>query len=127
MSGYLESQELVGQTVPVVGCGVYELHCFAECIQAPCERLFENRIARQPKSFHTAWSMLFLVLLSCIAVQVHAASPWIEYAPTGTATMTHYTIPDGFIAACGCTGASTQFPTAAMSQLAYGSSDAFGA
>ncbi|KAJ7217887.1 RlpA-like double-psi beta-barrel-protein domain-containing protein-containing protein, partial [Mycena pura] len=33
---------------------------------------------------------------------------------------------DGFVAACGCTGDSTKYPTAAMSQMAYGSSTAFG-
>lgn len=40
--------------------------------------------------------------------------------------MTHYTLPQGYIAACGCTGASTKYPTAAMSQMAYGSSTAYG-
>ncbi|KAJ7072171.1 RlpA-like double-psi beta-barrel-protein domain-containing protein-containing protein [Mycena amicta] len=40
--------------------------------------------------------------------------------------MTHYTIPDQYIAACGCTGDSTRYPTAAMSQMAYGSSNAYG-
>ncbi|KAJ7446227.1 RlpA-like double-psi beta-barrel-protein domain-containing protein-containing protein [Mycena galericulata] len=73
--------------------------------------------------------MLFLFLLLCFVFQVQASndsdSAWIVYPPDGTATMTHYTIPSGFIAACGCTGDST-YPTAAMSQMAYGSSDAFG-
>ncbi|KAJ7091223.1 RlpA-like double-psi beta-barrel-protein domain-containing protein-containing protein [Mycena epipterygia] len=70
--------------------------------------------------------MLFLFVLLCFVFQVQAGSPWIDYPADGTATMTHYTIPDGFIAACGCTGDSTKYPTAAMSQLAYGSSTAFG-
>ena len=50
---------------------------------------------------------------------------WL-YPDDGTATLTHYTLPDGYIASCGCTGASTQYPTAAMSQYAYGSSTAYG-
>ncbi|KAJ7703030.1 RlpA-like double-psi beta-barrel-protein domain-containing protein-containing protein [Mycena rosella] len=72
--------------------------------------------------------MLFLsLLLCCFAFQAQAdTGAWIDYPADGTATMTHYTIPDGFIAACGCNGDSTKYPTAAMSQMAYGSSDAFG-
>lgn len=51
---------------------------------------------------------------------------WIDYPDFGFATLTHYTLPSGFIAACGCTPSSTGFPTAALSQMAYGSSTAFG-
>jgi len=40
--------------------------------------------------------------------------------------MTHYTMPPGYIASCGCTGASTDYPTAALSQMAYGSSVDYG-
>lgn len=40
--------------------------------------------------------------------------------------MTHYTLPENYIASCGCTAASTHYPTAAMSQMAYGSSTAYG-
>ncbi|KAJ7680491.1 RlpA-like double-psi beta-barrel-protein domain-containing protein-containing protein [Mycena polygramma] len=73
--------------------------------------------------------MLGLVLLLLhvfYAVKAANSTAWIDYPADGTATMTHYTIPDGFIAACGCTGDSTKYPTAAMSQMAYGSSTAFG-
>jgi len=55
------------------------------------------------------------------------ASEWIEYPPNGYATMTHYTMPQGYIASCGCTGGSTNYPTAALSQMAYGSSVSYGA
>jgi len=44
----------------------------------------------------------------------------------GFATMTHYYLPMNAIAACGCTAESTHYPTAALSALAYGSTDAFG-
>lgn len=44
----------------------------------------------------------------------------------GFASMTHYTLLLDFVAACGCVPASTHFPTAAMSQMAFGSSTAFG-
>jgi len=50
------------------------------------------------------------------------ATEWIQYPPDGYATMTHYYIPQGFVAACGCTGDSTDYPTAALNQMAYGSS-----
>lgn len=40
------------------------------------------------------------------------AAAWLDYADTGEATMTHYTMELGFVAACGCTGDSTYYPTA---------------
>ncbi|KAJ6499133.1 RlpA-like double-psi beta-barrel-protein domain-containing protein-containing protein [Mycena sanguinolenta] len=72
--------------------------------------------------------LVLTVLVFCILyTQVHATNgSWIDYPADGTATMTHYTIPDGYIASCGCVGDSTQYPTAAMSQMAYGSSTAYG-
>ncbi len=51
---------------------------------------------------------------------------WIQYPDAGTATMTHYSLPQDYIASCGCTGQSTHFPTAALNQMAYGSSTAYG-
>lgn len=40
--------------------------------------------------------------------------------------MTHYDLPKNYIASCGCVGASTLYPTAALNQLAFGSSTSFG-
>jgi hypothetical protein len=40
--------------------------------------------------------------------------------------MTHYDLPLNAIAACGCTGQSTHYPTAAISSLAYGSTSSYG-
>ena len=74
---------------------------------------------------HTS-RLLLLWLLSLSVSTVALASDWIDYPPEGTATLTHYTLPDGYVASCGCTGASTRYPTAAMSQFAYGSSNAYG-
>ncbi|PPQ68422.1 hypothetical protein CVT24_004843 [Panaeolus cyanescens] len=51
---------------------------------------------------------------------------WIDYPDTGLATLTHYTLPSGYVASCGCTGTSTNYPTAALSQMAYGSSTNYG-
>ena len=51
---------------------------------------------------------------------------WIQYPDTGTATMTHYSLPQDYIASCGCTGKSTHYPTAALNQMAYGSSTSYG-
>ncbi|KIJ49451.1 hypothetical protein M422DRAFT_161199 [Sphaerobolus stellatus SS14] len=57
---------------------------------------------------------------------VHGIDNTFQYPPTGFATMTHYTLPTNFIASCGCTAASTHYPTAALSQLAYGSTTSYG-
>jgi hypothetical protein len=51
---------------------------------------------------------------------------WIDYPSSGLATLTHYTLPTDYIASCGCTPASTHYPTAALSQMAFGSSTAYG-
>jgi hypothetical protein len=58
---------------------------------------------------------------------VKAIAKWIDYSDSGPASMTHYTLPLDFVAACGCTGESTHYPTAALSQMAYGSSVDYGA
>ena len=52
---------------------------------------------------------------------------WIDYPDHGPASLTHYNLPTDFIAACGCTAESTHYPTAALSQMAYGSSADYGA
>ena len=69
------------------------------------------------------------------------AYAWINYPSEGTATLTHYDLPkvgvpsvldsrsytpQDYIAACGCTGKSTHYPTAALSQMAFGSSNNYG-
>ncbi|OBZ67018.1 hypothetical protein A0H81_12803, partial [Grifola frondosa] len=75
--------------------------------------------------FHVALYHI-LAMLKFSTTSATATTDWIQYPADGTATMTHYTLPDNYIAACGCTAASTHFPTAAMSQMAYGSSTAYG-
>lgn len=67
--------------------------------------------------------MLTFLVLSLLVSPIFA---WISYPTDGYATMTHYDLPRDYIAACGCTGGSTHYPTAAMSQMAYGSSNAYG-
>ncbi|KAG9316281.1 RlpA-like double-psi beta-barrel-protein domain-containing protein-containing protein [Chiua virens] len=77
-----------------------------------------------PSIYQCSRILSFFVFLSFLpAIQ---ASAWIQYPPSGHATMTHYTLPLGFIAACGCTPNSTYYPTAALSQMAYGSSTSYG-
>jgi len=70
------------------------------------------------------------VALSVVAVLslfgVSVCGQWIQYPADGWATMTTYSLPENYIAACGCTADSTHYPTAAMSQMAYGSSKAYG-
>lgn len=67
-----------------------------------------------------------ILLLSFLPTSSIATSEWIQYPSSGFATMTHYTLPENFIAACGCTAASTHYPTAALNQMAFGSSTAYG-
>ncbi|KAF8348302.1 RlpA-like double-psi beta-barrel-protein domain-containing protein-containing protein [Amanita rubescens] len=55
-----------------------------------------------------------------------ALSQWISYPSSGIASLTHYQLPSGYIAACGCVPGSTNYPTAALSQMAYGSSTSYG-
>jgi len=57
---------------------------------------------------------------------VYAATQWIQYPNSGIATMTHYTLPEDYIASCGCTAQSTHYPTAALNQMAFGSSTSYG-
>jgi hypothetical protein len=54
------------------------------------------------------------------------ARAWLNYSSDGAATLTHYTLPTNYIASCGCTPASTHYPTAALSQMAYGSNTSYG-
>ena len=65
------------------------------------------------------WPMLLLV--------DQVIAQFIDYPDFGPASLTHYDLPTNFVAACGCTPASTHYPTAALSQLAYGSSAGYGA
>ena len=60
-----------------------------------------------------------------LSIVPHAGA-WIDYPSSGSATLTHYSLPRDYVASCGCTPASTHYPTAALSQMAYGSSAAFG-
>jgi hypothetical protein len=62
-------------------------------------------------------------LFSSATLQVSA---WIDYPANGFATMTHYDLPRDDVAACGCTPSSTHYPTVALSQMAFGSSKAYG-
>lgn len=54
------------------------------------------------------------------------AAAWINYPPNGLASLTHYDLPRDYVASCGCTPSSTHYPTAALSQMAFGSSTAYG-
>ncbi|CAE6447594.1 unnamed protein product [Rhizoctonia solani] len=66
------------------------------------------------------WLPLAYILAWCTVVYA-----W-TYPENGIATMTHYTMDVGTIAACGCTGGSTRYPTAALSSLGYGSDGTVG-
>lgn len=68
--------------------------------------------------------LIFIYVL--LLYLVPGATAWIQYPPNGLASMTHYEMPSDFVASCGCTGASSGYPTAAMSQMAFGSSTSYG-
>lgn len=82
-----------------------------------CCSLFTNMPI--PCRFMYFWFLLFSPPVSVLA-------QWIDYPDDGLATMTHYTLPSGYVASCGCTPSSTDYPTAALSQMAYGSSTSYG-
>jgi len=71
-------------------------------------------------------TLTFSYIFFVFAPFVCASTEWIQYPDAGTATMTHYSLPQDFVASCGCTGESTHFPTAALNQMAFGSSTAYG-
>ncbi|KAG8835274.1 hypothetical protein FRC20_003309 [Serendipita sp. 405] len=74
----------------------------------------------RPTIFHS----LFISLIF-IGVKVVSADVW--HPPSnGFATITHYTLPLDYIASCGCSAKSTHYPTAALSSLAFGSTQVFG-
>ena len=69
---------------------------------------------------------LALSPLWALLTLIYSAHAWIQYPDNGYATMTHYSLPLDFIASCGCTVNSTQYPTAALSEQAFGSASAYG-
>ncbi|PFH53842.1 hypothetical protein AMATHDRAFT_187285 [Amanita thiersii Skay4041] len=64
------------------------------------------------------------LLLSLLVYSVR--SEWIDYPSQGQASLTHYQIPRDYVASCGCAPSSTHYPTAALSQFAYGSNTSYG-
>ncbi|BGP15918.1 hypothetical protein JCM10213v2_003910 [Rhodosporidiobolus nylandii] len=50
----------------------------------------------------------------------------VAIPPSGNASLTHYDFPLGTYGSCGCSVDSTFYPTAALSQAAFGSSMAYG-
>ncbi|KAF9452711.1 hypothetical protein P691DRAFT_756102 [Macrolepiota fuliginosa MF-IS2] len=69
---------------------------------------------------------MWFIWLGLIIHSLNVAAQWIDYPSDGLATLTHYTLPKDYIASCGCTPSSTHYPTAALSQMAYGSSNSYG-
>lgn len=76
---------------------------------------------------HLRGRILYYLLLhfgsSAIRLNVNAA---FDVPVAGRATLTHYDLPQDYIASCGCVGASTHYPTAALNALAFGSSASYG-
>ncbi|KAF8635228.1 hypothetical protein AX17_004003 [Amanita inopinata Kibby_2008] len=70
--------------------------------------------------------MALAVVLSFLLLLRPTSSQWISYPTAGLATLTHYDLPRDYIASCGCVPGSTHYPTAALSQLAYGSNASYG-
>lgn len=71
-------------------------------------------------------SVTFINILFLFSPLFVCASQWIQYPQSGTATLTHYTLPEDDIASCGCTTKSSHYPTAALNQMAYGSNTSYG-
>jgi hypothetical protein len=71
-------------------------------------------------------SFSLTVILFIFSPLIVCASQWIQYPQSGIATLTYYTLPEDDVASCGCTAKSTHYPTAALNQMAFGSSTAYG-
>lgn len=67
------------------------------------------------------WTIFPLLL-----VLLGTASAAVDFAAQGYASLTHYDLPAGYVASCGCVGRSTYYPTAALNRYAYGSNTSFG-
>lgn len=74
----------------------------------------------------STFRLTFSSILCLFSPLIVRATQWIQYPYSGIATLTHYTLPENYIASCGCTAESTHYPTAALNQMAFGSSAAFG-
>src|SRR6267154_571104 len=89
--------------------------------------LFYYLISYQIKSYLCFCLMsLALTLILFLFSPLLCASQWLQYPQSGTATLTYYTLPEDDVASCGCTAKSTHYPTAALNQMAFGSSTAYG-
>lgn len=53
------------------------------------------------------WSTYAYTTVLCL-LSLASATEWIQYPANGFATMTHYTMPNNFVASCGCTADSRQ-------------------
>ncbi|KIM31512.1 hypothetical protein M408DRAFT_260895 [Serendipita vermifera MAFF 305830] len=83
-------------------------------------------VARNDAPFNLSFILYFIIFwLSIGQFQCALADVWAVPAQ-GFATITHYTLPLDYIASCGCTAKSTHYPTAALSSLAFGSTQNFG-
>jgi len=64
-------------------------------------------------------------LLGAISI-VLAQDAW-QMPTSGLASLSHYALPNGYVGSCGCVGDSSgYYPTAALNQLAFGSSAVYG-
>ncbi|KAM0750449.1 hypothetical protein T439DRAFT_252844 [Meredithblackwellia eburnea MCA 4105] len=72
----------------------------------------------------------FLTVTITFSSLVNAKQSTLSTIPTplsGNASLTHYDLPlGGYVASCGCGGNSSYYPTAALSQGAYGSTTSSG-
>ena len=93
------------------------------CDELPPRSLYVFSLILPTTCLHNMLFYLSFPLLLAPAI----LAQWIDYPDDGHATLTHYTLPSGYVASCGCTGSSTNYPTAALSQMAYGSSTSYGA
>jgi hypothetical protein len=91
---------------------------YYEHVIASCKNSFYDQFHLEALSLSQAlneWGILMMKAAikkcACIYVAVLylfslASAQWIQYPANGFASMTHYTMPNDFVAACGCTPAS---------------------
>ncbi|PWN51416.1 hypothetical protein IE53DRAFT_386212 [Violaceomyces palustris] len=83
-----------------------------------------SAVSKSPSSAALA-PVLALLVASTWLGSLSAVATY-QIPERGWATLTHYDLPDQYVASCGCVGDVTNHPVTAINRLAYGSNTSFG-
>jgi hypothetical protein len=124
VSSNFKRDQVVGESIQSVRSWIQRSHHGSTCSHLIYRGHFSFSFIILNLNFYPILSVLMLFLL--VFPLFARATPWIQYPQSGVATLTHYTLPEDYIASCGCTAKSTHYPTAALNQMAFGSSTGYG-